>query len=79
MQMDLVWKGKLAFLHMCPSLHTRHLTEEDMYRLAMATHRNKKTMQQQVGGLNNGTDSVDEQDGDFTEEQWHFLDGLERI
>ena len=85
--MDLLWKGRIAFLHMCPSFHSRLLTGEDMCRLAMAAHRSRKTMQQQVGGLNSGTDSVDEQEqeeeqeqeGDLTPEQWHFLDGLDRV
>jgi hypothetical protein len=75
----------VAMLHMCPSLHSRLLTGVDMCRLAMATHRSRKKMQQQVVGVNSGTDSVDEQEqeqeeeGDLTLEQWQFLDGLDSV
>ena len=53
----------------------------DTCRLAMATNRSRKTIQQQIGAVNSGTDSVDEagEGHALTEDDWAILDGLERV
>ena len=53
----------------------------------MATNRSKKTMQEHIVEGNSGSDSVeellDEEEHDeeqpLTDDQWRFLDGLERV
>ncbi len=70
-------------MHVCPFLHIGDLSGKGTCRLAMATLRSRKTVQQHVVEFNSGTDSVEELQDDneqaLTESQWLFLDGLEHI